>query len=295
MLTSYPAPQPHETPASQRIYWLASYPRSGNTWVRSFLHSLMEQLQGRPGSVDINRLQTFSIPEAWVGNFTSFLADPADVNNFTALTALRPQAQERLAAQVRGSVFVATHLAALELDETPAVNTQVTRGATYIVRNPLDVACSLAAHMGWSIDQTIEVMATVGYCFSDKDSVPEPLSSWSHHVESWTRREQAAVHVMRYEDMLAQPVRTFAAFVRHAGLKPTRPQLMKAIDQSQFNRLRRQEEAGGFALSGPAATAPFFRQGRSGGWREILSKDQVDRIVATHQEQMARFGYLEGL
>ncbi len=294
MQTSHTAPGPREDQATRSIYWLASYPRSGNTWVRIFLHALMELLQGRRGTVDLNRLQTYSIPEAWVGNFTGFLAEPTDVKNFTALTALRPQVQKRLADQVPGSIFVTTHLAALELDDTPAVNKQVTRGATYVVRNPLDVACSLAAHMGWSIDQTIEVMATVGYCFSGADAVPEPLSSWSHHVESWTRQAQSAVHVLRYEDMLAEPGKTFAAFARHTGLRPARHQLMKAIELSQFNRLRRQEDAGGFALKGPAATAPFFRQGRSGGWRETLSKDQVHRIVATHEGQMARFGYLEG-
>ncbi len=289
------APHPSEVPLAERIYWLASYPCSGNTWVRSLLFSLLELMQGRSGDVDLNRIQTYSISEAWVGNFTPFLTDPANVNNFTALTALRPQAQERLAAHVKGSVFVTTHLAALELDETPAVNTQVTRGGAYIVRNPLDVACSLTAHMGWTIDHTIEVMATVGYCFSGKDSVPEPLSSWSHHVESWTRRKQAAVHVMRYEDMLAQPAKTFAAFIEHTGLSPARHQLMKAIDQCRFARLRRQEEAGGLDLTEPTATAPFFRLGRSGGWRDVLSRDQVDRIVTTHRDQMARFGYLDGV
>ena len=288
-------PQPSEVPPAQRIYWLASYPCSGSTWVRSFLHSLLELMQGRSGEVDLGRIETYSISEAWVGNFTPFLTDPANVNNFTALTAFRPQAQERLARHVKGSVFVATHVAALELDRTPAVNPQVTRGATYIVRNPLDVACSLAAHMGWTIDQTIEVMATVGYCFSARDSVPEPLSSWTHHVESWTRRPQAAVHVMRYEDMLARPGRTFSAFVRHTGLMPTQPQLARAADQSNFARLRRQEETGGLDLKEPTATAPFFRFGRSGGWRDVLSKDQVDRIVATHRDQMERFAYLEGV
>jgi hypothetical protein len=289
------APHPSEIPHAERIYWLASYPCSGVTWARAFLHSLLELMQGRSGAVDLKRIGTYSISEAWVGNHTPFLSDPADINNFTALTAFRPQAQERLAAQVKGSIFVATHMAALELQETPAVNPQVTRGATYIVRNPLDVACSLAAHMGWTIDQTIDVMATVGYCFSGKDSVPEPLSSWSHHVHSWTQHQQAAVHVMRYEDMLAHPVGTFRAFVRHAGLTPARLTWLKAVDRSAFTRLARQEKSGSLDLSEPTATAPFFRLGRSGGWREVLSKDQVDRIVATHEEQMARFGYLEDL
>lgn len=289
------APHPSEIPLTERIYWLASYPCSGITWTRTFLHSLLDLMQGGSGAVDLHHLTTYSIPEAWVGNFTPFLTDPADANNFTALTAIRPQAQERLAANVKGSVFVATHLAALEVDDTPTVTTRLTRGATYIVRNPLDVACSLAAHMGWTVDQTIEVMATVGYCFFGKNAVPEPLSSWSHHVDSWTERKQAAVHVMRYEDMLAHPVKTFQAFVRHAGLGATRPQLRRAADQSDFTELSRQETSAGLDLSEPTATAPFFRLGRSGGWREVLSKDQVDRIVATHRDQMERFGYLDGV
>ncbi len=284
-------PQPTNGTPAPRIYWLSSYPCSGDEWVRGFLHSLNELRQGRSGEVDLDRVETYGIAEASVDNFTPFLANPEDVHNFTALTAIRPQAQARLAERANGPVFVATHLAALELDKTPAVNTEVTRGATYLVRNPLDVACLLSERMGWTIDRTIEVMGTVGYCFSGNDAVPEPLSSWSHHVESWTRRDQAAVNVMRYEDILSMPVRTFGRFLRHAGFRPGRQRLIRAIALSRLDRLRGQVEFVPLDGAADGASRPRRRE----RWREILSKDQVDAIVAAHRDQMERFGYLEGL
>jgi hypothetical protein len=120
--------------------------------------------------------------------------------------------------------------------------------------------------------------------------VSEVQGSWSENVESWTAKPQKAVHVVRYEDMHTHPAKTFGGVARFLGLNPPRARLEKAIRMSSFRILQEQEKRHGFVEKHPEAQS-FFRAGRIGQWREVLSEAQVARIVGDHGEQMARFGY----
>jgi hypothetical protein len=97
--------------------------------------------------------------------------------------------------------------------------------------------------------------------------------------------------VVRYEDMVDQPTQAFAAIARHLLMTPTDDQLARAVALTDFARLRAREEADGFKEKPATSAEPFFRQGRSGQWRERLTQEQVERIVAAHGPVMRRFGY----
>jgi hypothetical protein len=154
------------------------------------------------------------------------------------------------------------------------------------------VAISLASHLGCALDKAIAIMGTPNAETEvTKLQVHEVVGSWSQHVLSWTRKPHQAIYIMRYEDMLADPERTFGELARHLLLAPTPAQLAEAIDRSSFDKLRTQEEADGFRERSKVAER-FFREGRAGQWKEILTPQQVARIVKDHGEQMARFGYL---
>ena len=119
--------------------------------------------------------------------------------------------------------------------------------------------------------------------------VYELYGSWSQHVVSWTRKPHPAIYVMRYEDMLGEPEKTFGALARHLLFRPTEGELANAIKRSSFEQLREQEEKDGFRER-PENAERFFREGRAGQWKEVLTPKQVKRIVDAHGEQMARFG-----
>jgi hypothetical protein len=106
-----------------------------------------------------------------------------------------------------------------------------------------------------------------------------------------TRKPHPAIYVMRYEDMVAEPTDTFGGLVRHLLIDATPGQVAEAIDRSSFEKLRAQEERDGFRER-PEPADRFFREGRVGQWREILTPTQVDHIVRDHGSEMARFGYL---
>jgi hypothetical protein len=101
-----------------------------------------------------------------------------------------------------------------------------------------------------------------------------------------------ALYVMRYEDMLADSAKAFGALARHLLLNPTPAQLETAIERSSFEKLQAQEKEKGFRERPDRATQNFFREGRVGQWKEVLTQAQIDRIVNDHGEQMQRFGYL---
>jgi hypothetical protein len=90
--------------------------------------------------------------------------------------------------------------------------------------------------------------------------------------------------------MLDSPNKTFGGVVAFLGLTVTRDRLNSAIRRSSFRVLQEQEKRQGFVEKSEAAER-FFREGKSGQWRKLLTKEQVESVVAAHQDQMARFGY----
>lgn len=274
------------------IVWLASYPKSGNTWTRTFLHNLFGLIRGESAEQDINAINEFTAWDLAAKRYEPHLGKPVLEATREEIAATRPLIQAELAAETRGLALVKTHHALVMDRGHPTLNFAVTSGAVYLVRNPLDVAVSFAHHMGASIDEAIAQMAAEGLETEITDkTVYEVYGSWSEHVASWTERPHRAVCVLRYEDLLDEPFGTFARLSRHLLLTPTPEQMDEAIARSSFERLRAQEDANGFREK-PQSAERFFREGKSGQWRTALSRRQVRRIVEAHGQQMRRFGYL---
>lgn len=270
------------------IIWLASYPKSGNTWMRAFLHNLLMNAQE---PVDINELHYFTLGEGNPRFYKPFAARPLNELPESEIMALRPKVHELLTQTSPDSVFVKTHHFLGEIDDMPLITMAHTAGAIYVVRNPLDVVLSYASHFGVSADRAIEELANNGNGSKPSDqNMRQYYGSWSLNVGSWTQNTLPTLHVVRYEDMQDRPSETFAGVARFLGLDPPRERLERAIANASFGALKTQEEAHGFVER--TEHARFFREGQSGAWRTALSDRQVAKVVADHRQQMARFGYV---
>ncbi len=274
-----------------RIVWIASYPKSGNTWVRAFLHEMVR----RPGGgFDINRMAETAGNEAAIANYRAI--DPRPWMTWTPkeVARVRLAAQAAFAARQSGNVFCKTHLAVLRVGEWPTINMEVTAGAVYIVRNPLDIAPSYADHQGVPLDAAIDLMNLENHQTPPTQThVPELMGTWSQNVESWTRHAHRGVHVMRYEDMLRSPADVFTRLAVFLGLDASGSRIRDAVRAVSFANLRRQEDRNGFAER-PEPQKRFFRAGRSGTWKRELDSRQVDAIASRHEAMMRKFGYLDG-
>jgi hypothetical protein len=279
----------------QGIVWLASYPKSGNTWFRIFLSNL---LSCRDEPVTLRGIG-WSIASA--RDVFDDLAgiDSSDLSH-EEIDWYRRRVYEQIATEANEfPIFMKTHDAYTYLDDgEPMLSRKATAAAIYFVRNPLDVAVSLAYHSGHeNFDRAIAEMSSRewGHFCHAKERLTNQLRQlmfgWSGHVESWLAAD-AAVHVMRYEDMKAHPHETFAGAVRFAGLQHTDEEVEVALQKARFENLQKMEQEDGFREKAPNCKA-FFRKGSVGSWREKLKEQQVDRIIADHGELMRRFGYLD--
>jgi aryl sulfotransferase len=184
---------------------------------------------------------------------------------------------------------------ALNADGEPLLGRGVARAAVYLVRDPRDVAISLAFHNSTTVDAAIELMnAPDGALCGGRKGLPpqlrQKLTGWSGHVASWLDQTDTPVHLVRYEDMRAEPVVAFAAALAFAGRTATAEEVERAVRHADFDELRRQENEKGFGERMSRA-APFFRSGQAGAWRQDLAPDQVARIEAAHAPMMERLGY----
>jgi len=291
----YSEPLPHAGPHedAQNIIWIASYPKSGNTWVRVFVHNLLRELSGSIAPQSINLLHEYTGWEFAAKPFETALGKPFKEASHRELAEARPRAQSSLARSRPGPFLAKTHLCVGREFEVPTINFDVTLAAVYVVRNPLDVAISFAHHLGETIDATIAKMALPNFTTQNRDKhVYEVMGTWSQHVAGWIGLFSRPVHIVRYEDLLADPLRGFGKLAKFLRLAPTESQLRSAIEKSSFTELSRQETEGGFREKPPTAEK-FFRAGRSGQWVERLSPAQVQDVVRAHGPMMQRFGYLQ--
>jgi aryl sulfotransferase len=276
------------------IVWLASYPGSGNTWMRVFVSNLTGDADA-PADINDLTVRKHAASRAWFDAHAGVAA--SDLTD-EEIEELRPVVYEAAVSEQPGTRFVKIHDACLPTPAgRPLVSPAVTAGVIYILRNPLDVAAAYAHHRGASIDETIDVMGDEqhrlgGIPSGMSSQLTQRLGSWSTHVTSWVDAPHLRVHVARYEDMQHAPSETFAAVADFAGIAWTHDTLERAIAASEFAELQRQEDRAGFEEGSRRATR-FFRRGQAGAWRDELVTTQIRRIVERHGPTMQRFGYLD--
>jgi len=274
------------------IVWLASFPKSGNTWFRVFLANLTA---GEAGPADINDLdERGGIASDRQALEAATLLD-SGLLSADDVERLRPQVYARLAAEMTAERWIKVHDAWTHNADGEPVMGRAARAAIYLARDPRDVAVSLAHHNNISLDGAIELMAgpRSALCRGRRGQPPQlrqRLLSWSAHVESWLGQSDTPVHLVRYEDLRADPTAAFTAALRFAARAASEVEIARAIRHSDFGEMQRQEAVRGF-VERTSRTAPFFRAGEVGGWQDALNADQVSRVEAAHGGAMTRLGY----
>jgi hypothetical protein len=276
------------------IFWIASYPKSGNTWVRSFIANVISER--RP--VPLNKLGAFCASEAtasWYkpyGDVETLDARPSKEN-----MELRQMVQERAAVNAAPrDILLKTHNLHADYLGLPLVREDLTVGGVYMLRDPRDVAVSLAAHSGSSLDEAIALMKKPKAAIGPNGPMRgrqmfEIVGDWSSHVSSWTSKWHPRITVFRYEDCLADPEGTLGKLPPFLGISKDIWRIKAALAASSFESLKQIEAEQGFNEKS-AHTDSFFARGAAGGWREVLSDAQARKIERDHRKVMTRFGYL---
>lgn len=271
--------------SSHGLYWLSSYPKSGNTWFRIFLANVLY------GTSDINCVDglihdEISTSRTWLDKACGF--DTALLSD-DEVDALKPAIYTAYAAN-SGISYHKTHKAYTYLEQGQALlPREGCLGAVYFIRNPLDVVVSLAHHLMCPIDKAIDIMGNRHFALH-AFPLRQWLLSWSLHVQSWLDAQHLSCLFLRYEDMVLAPEQTFSKALQFLNLDIEPARIRKAIDDSMFDKLQRLEQERGF-YEKPPKLERFFRKGIIGDWKNQLNASQIQRIIRDHGELMQAFDY----
>jgi aryl sulfotransferase len=272
--------------------WLASYPKSGNTWLRAMLTALTTEGNS---DLDVNALTGGPIAssrdhvESWIG----FASGDLTSDELDYVRPLCDAALDRALEEVR---FRKIHDALLSASEdAPIVPPEHTRAAIYVVRDPRDVAVSYAHHTGMTHEWAAEELANRQASMFGQPGVHAGqsrvrLGTWTEHVREWTRHNLFPVLVVRYEDMSADPVEELTRVARFAGIDAGEDRIAAAVRAARFDALRNQETQSGYH-PGPSKDRAFFRRGEAGAWREELAAELAAQVERDHGEAMSELGY----
>ena len=276
------------------IIWLASYPKSGNTWLRMFLKSYYqkpnEKFRLDDSVLDSFRAQSF--PEQKLLDHLK-----VDYSKFEEIVKNWETMQDYINLNKKTN-FLKTHNAMCTVGSHQFTSLRNTKGAIYLVRDPRDVLVSLSHHMGLNYEKTFEHLSS-SYNFEypssgNKRYKKSLMGTWSDHYNSWKNYKSCQILIIRYEDMVTDEINTFTKVINYLSeiddAEFNDEKLKKALKQTQFSELQQMEKKEGFEEKGKGEL--FFRKGKIGTWKDEVSPNLINKIEKFFKKEMEKLGYL---
>ena len=285
------------------IIWLASYPKSGNTWLRFFIISLLLKENNEVSLKNLEGIKQF--PTNY--HYKDFSISKPDLGNLNKISKYWLGAQKKINSDNKIRFFK-THNALCKLDNNIFTNEENTLGTIHIVRDPRNVLSSVNNHFHHkSLEESKEFILDERKGIFNKSKIeqsnvftlPQVIGSWKTHYNSWKLIRKNYL-LVKYEDLLEKPESEFKRIASYLEplikLKFTDENISKAIELSSFERLKKIEEKEGFVESvtnsetGKKET--FFNLGPKNDWKKILDKRITKEIDKKFELEMSELGYL---
>jgi hypothetical protein len=275
------------------IIWLASYPKSGNTWVRLFLSSLLSNNE----NLDINDIKISLFPRKI--HFNGLVKDTNDLKE-TTLNYIVAQDKINLDNKIK---FFKTHSANWKAYNTSFTNLENTLAVVHIVRDPRNIITSILNHFSKeSYLEALEFMKnSTQRIWDDKnenEKILTIISNWSNHYNSWKKFKKNNL-LISYERLLNEPEKEFTKICnllnKVANLNFEKEQVSKAIDKCNFSNLQKLEAASGFveaASDKDGNVKKFFNLGPNNNWKNLLDPKIKLQIENLFENEMKELGYI---
>jgi len=275
------------------IIWLASYPKSGNTWVRLFLDSLFTSSE--EFNINQNFIQQFPLRSNFLG-----LTD--NVNDQEEFAKYCIAAQQKLNLDNKIKIFK-THNALWNWGggKFSFTNENETLGVIHIVRDPRNIVTSILNYFHKeNYQNAIEFMKKDRVLGGNEDEhgLPTIIGSWSNHYQSWKKFKKNNL-LIKYEDLLKKTEDEFLKITNFlnstANFKFDRNNIIKAIENCKFENLSKQEDNFGFISNSDTnklLNKKFFNLGPDNNWEKMLNKEYQEEIENLFGTEMKEMGYL---
>ena len=277
--------------SSKNIIWLASYPKSGNTWLRIFLENF-RSASDQPASINDLSLSNIASSRMLFDRFSGVSSSDLTEDE---IDRFRPHVYRLLSKETSDDILLKVHDGwRLNSFQDELFPKEITKAVVYIIRNPLDVLVSNAYHNSTDYHSSARKMNDNHKLCNKNDclynQLKQELFSWSDHVISWVDQSKLPVITIRYEDLIYNPVPTFSNVIRFFNWNFNKKKVQQAIEHSEISKLQRQEQEVGFREK-PLSAGSFFRAGKTGSWKDKIENELVHQVYKNHQKVMDRFGY----
>ena len=278
------------------IIWLASYPKSGNTWLRMFLKSYFQ----KPGTkFELDRKLDDDFISGGFPDIEILKHLKINFKKFDEIARNWETMQDYINLNNKTN-FLKTHNSMCTVGPYKFTTHKNTKGGIYLIRDPRDVLVSYSNHLGASYESTFKIMSS-----SEGHESPPPsgenesyektlLGSWADHYNSWKSYKSSKILVIKYEDMVLQSYDTFKKIINYLNeidnIEVNEKKLSTALKQTEFNELQKMETKQGFREK--LAGNLFFRKGKTGAWKEELPRDLINKIEKLFHKEMIELGYL---
>ena len=277
------------------IIWLASYPKSGNTWVRSLLSAYY---YSKNGNFNFELLKNIDVyPQQKY--FDVKIDKPGEINSYWNIS------QEKIISKKKIKILK-THNSLLELNGKNFTKPQYTLGIIYIVRDPRNVITSLKNHYDLDYEQSLDFMLNEKkyiYDIREKNDYADFhfLSSWSNHYKSWINNNLFKKMVIKYEDLEKNTYKTLKNLITHINSlfqvneKIDEIKINNCIKTTSFEILKHKEKKEGFSENVYSQKTKkkidFFHLGSKNKWREVVPKEFHEKINNIFKEDLKNLKY----
>ena len=281
------------------IIWLASYPKNGNTWLRSLISAYYYTNDGIfLGDQQLAKIAQFPIKE-YFNSFKYDLSKPGDT------TRLWIAAQEKINSDNKIRFFK-THNALVKIGQNDFTNQENTLGGIYIVRDPRNVLDSMSRHFQINHDKALNVMqdeSSFTYDFKKKNDYSDYqfISSWEKNYQSWKNNKLIPVKFLRYEDLLKETFSIFKEIIDFIDKLTnnkkgfSREKAKNAVKSTSFENLKEIEKTNGFSeviiSREKEKKIPFFHLGPKNRWQENFDTNFIKKLNYIFKKNLSELDY----
>ena len=277
------------------IIWIASYPKSGNTWLRSLISSYYFTSNGKFEFENLKNISQFPQKKFFKDKITK----PGEISLYW-------QSAQNEIIKEKKIKFFKTHNSLLAINGNNFTTSKYTLGTIYIIRDPRNVLTSLCNHYELTYKEGISFMS------NDRKAIFDPnqkddfsdfqyLSSWSNHVNSWVKTKLSKKMIVKYEDLENNPHKVFYEIILFINsitnfeTKINEEKFKNCLMTTEFNKLQTNEKENGFIESIKSKNSKkkikFFNLGFKNKWKKIIPKIYHEKINELFSEDLIKLGY----
>ena len=288
------------------IIWLASYPKSGNTWLRAILHQIIIKKKNNHETwlSNLHKLVDTYPKIEHFKNLTSVLINESDFLNKNEIIKNWDKSQKKLNSDKKLRLLK-THnmLCSINIDQHnhSFTNEDNTLGVIHVVRDPRNVITSVKNHFFLqTYDEALEFLTNASRWSGIKNGeIPHFISSWEHHFESWALFPKNYI-LFKYEDILNNPEKQIKRLIEYLQkfikIDCDKETINQIINDTNFENLKNLEKKGNFLENAVNAEtkdkANFFNLGPKNDYKKLLDKNIQNEIENKFENTMKKLNYL---